>query len=1076
VSILSKSEGEIVEYEPSMAKDVAEMFNKFKESWPGGFGGGIPFDKERVSDWLDESSSIANLVAIDDDGIPVGICELTPHWREKGAAYVGLLGVIQRAKGKKFGKRLLLRSIEKAIEDGIERVDLHTWSGNLNAMPLYKKVGMFWVPDTTVYMQDYIPLLHQNELTKGWLDKHEDWYQHQKKEIEQEPDDMTVQDMKIYRYRFEAEDDQMEVDIDRYGWGITGISRKIEDEEFTVKARVDSHEIFVGIENRFTIEIENDTEEKKEIDIEVNPFEGLKFMEDFPSSVSVGEGGTKIISREFIVDDKAETYESSHKSSETIDTFLKINGEECKLVTGGKIEPAVEIDTYKDVNYLFSGKEKEIYFDLQNRTDKALKGELIFEIDGDEKKKRFSLERKENAGLSLPIQLDFDDEEVKYIESTPHIEREDGSFPMETYNHPLVSEFNGLLTFAEKEDEVYLLNDELKVKAELEGGKITVSEETRDSELPFELRQQVGPPFGKTRDSTLRFDHDLIEDKKGLHLILHGESQHKPGVLIKKHVRIQQNCSEVEFWSELENVSDKTIKTASETSTRKWGLDIEPYNSKAKLYTPLGDELIESDPVTDMLSGTLVPTDPEEWKETWTAYEDIADGAVSGLMWSDNNLKKIKLVGGLLSELKSVSKKLEPGESFESTRLWISAKKASLNSFRETWNRLVGKEHIGRNERVYGKQSRKHIEVSLDENVLVAGEESERTVIIEKAVAYPMPGEYTIKFPEHMNGSFSDGEEKIEISKERDDKEIRLSLEIEVSKEHLGCVDNLVVHYSGERELDFDLPVIVKRDGEVKVQEKVVEGETVLHVDNGEIRFDVLDNFGGNLIRLEDSEGNTYLDDRFPEPGPKSYFENHIGGVEPRLITQDTFESFYEIEDVCSEKVSEGKWKGVKVNFTIEKLDELRGQKFSIKYLTLPGTKLIKMILIHDNPESREVNWLGEFFIDVLLGDSLEGSVVECPGKYEDWKIKHRSQNFMPPANIEKPWFYFKKEDLSIGGFAVEGSPAYSMVLCNDEINMAFLASNLVTEPKGREKIELGLLLDGSKEEIEKARRALSSL
>ena len=44
--------GKIVKYEPSMAKDAAEMFNAFSELWPGGFGGGIPYTEERVSEWL----------------------------------------------------------------------------------------------------------------------------------------------------------------------------------------------------------------------------------------------------------------------------------------------------------------------------------------------------------------------------------------------------------------------------------------------------------------------------------------------------------------------------------------------------------------------------------------------------------------------------------------------------------------------------------------------------------------------------------------------------------------------------------------------------------------------------------------------------------------------------------------------------------------------------------------------------------------------------------------------------------------------------------------------------------------
>jgi len=1072
---LSESNGEIVEYEPSMAKDVAEMFNKFKESWPGGFGGGIPIDEERVRDWLDESSSIVLLVAVDEDGTPVGFCDLTPHWRDSEAAYIGLLGVIQRAKRKKFGKRLLLRSIEKAIQEGIERVDLHTWSGNLNAMPLYKKVGMVWVPDTTVYMQDYIPLLYKNAITKEWLDLHEDWYQHQKRELKQEPDGIKVNGMNMYRYKFEAGDDRMEVDIDRYGWGITGISRKLGDEEFNIKTKVESHDIYMGIKNRYIIEIENHTEGRKKIDIDVEPFEGLEFTKDLPSSVIVDKGEKKTISRGFIVNNEAETYDSSHKSSETIDTIFSIEDKEFKLTTGGKIKPAVEVDSHKDLDCLFSDKEKKIYFDLKNNTEKILEGEVVFEIGEDKKTQEFTLEGKEKSGLSLPIRLDFEDNDVKYIELTPHIEREDGSFPMEAYKHPLVNDMEDLLGFAEKEDEVYLVNNKLKVKAKFEGGSVIASEKGRDSELPFELSQQIGPPFGKTQDSTLRYDHDLVKDEKGLHLVLKGESLHKPGIVMKKHVRIQRHSSEVEFWSELENVSDKAIKAASETNTRKWGLETSPYQSKARVYTPLGEELIESDPVTDMLSETLLPTDPEEWDETWTAYEDVSDGAVSGLMWSNNNVKKIKLIRGLLNELKSITKEIEPGERFESTRIWISVKKPSLHFFRETWNRLIRKEEIHPNERIYGKKRRKHIEACLDDNILTRGESAERTVIINKAVDYPMPGEYSIIFPEYINGSFIDGEDKIEISKEEDDKEIKLSIEIDVDEDHPGCVDNLEVHFSGEMELDFELPVILKGTGEVDVEDKVLEGEKVLHVDNGEIHFDVLDRFGGNLIRLEDTEGNTYLDDRFPEPGPKSYFENHIGGIEPRLITPDAFESFYEIEDVSADEVNEGIWEGVKVDFTIEKLADLMGQKYSIKYLTLPGTKLIKMILVHDNPKHREVNWLGEILIDILLRGSLEDTIVECPGKYEDWKRKYRSQNFVPPTNLEKPWFNFKKQDISIGGFAIEGYPAFSTVLCNDEINMGFLIANMISQGFEQEEIELGIMMDASKDDIEIARKALSS-
>ncbi len=1070
---VSVSEGKIVEYEPSMAKGVAEMLNKFKESWPGGFGGGTPFNEDMVRDWLDDSSAIALLIALDEDDVPVGVCELLPHWRESDAAYIGLLGVIERVKGKKFGKRLLLESIEKAVEEEISRVDLHTWSGNINAMPLYKKVGMFWVPDTSVYMQDYIPLLHQNPLIKEWFDAHDRWYDCQVREIKQEPDDLNDEGMKIYRYRFEDDKEWLEVDIDRYGWGITGIRRKLGDEKFSVKAKVDSHDLHIGLKNRYILEIDNHTNKKKEIEIEVNSFKGLKFKEDFPSSVTVDKGEKKIVSREFIVDNEAETYESTHEVSETIDAVLKLDGDEFLLNTGGKIKPAVEVDTSRDLDHMFSGEEKQIFFDLKNNTENDLKGEITYDIDGKKRTKKFALERKENGGFSLPLKLDFD-ENLKYIELTPAIEKESGLFTMETYKHPILNDKDGLLAFAEKKDEVYLVNNELKIKAKLEGGKILVSEVGRDSELPFELSQQIGPPFGKTQDSTLIYDHEVEEDDKGVHLTLKVESRHKPGILMKRHVRIQRHSSEVEFWSEMKNIGDRTRQVASETSTRRWVFETEPYQSKARIYTPLGSDLIKSDPVTDMLSGPLVPTEPKDWEETWTAYEDIGDGGVSGLIWDNKNIEKIKLARGLLSELKSVAAKLEPEGSFVSTRLWISVKKPSLNSFRDVWNRLVGKRSLCKNERIYGKTKRKHIEARINDNILTAGKSTDRKVIIDKAVDYPMPGKYKVKSSDCMDVSFSGGRDKIELSKREDKKEIQLCVDIEVDEKTPICVDNIVVHFSGEMEIDFDLPVIIVGDGKVKVEEKIVEGKKVLHVDNGEIQFDVLDASGGNLIRLEDFDGNTYLADSFPEVRPKSYFENHIGGIEPKVMTPSTFGSFFDIEDVSSEEFTDGMWKGVKVDMIIEKLDVLRGQKFSILYLTLPGTKLIKIVLLHHNPKKREVHWFAELFIDVLLGGSLEDTIVETPGKYEDFKRKYQKQNHMPPANIERPWFFFKNEDISIGGFAVEGSPAYSTVLCNDEINMAFLIAKIVSEALGQEKIEMGIILDAKKGNIEKARRALS--
>lgn len=1074
MSRLNELDGEIVEYEPSMAKGVADMLNKFKESWPGGFGGGVPFTEETVEDWMDESSSIVDYVALDEEGVPVGFCNLEPHWREEHAAYIGLLGVIQRVKGQKYGKRLLLKCVEKASEEGIERVDLHTWSGNLRAVPLYKKVGMLWVPDTTVYMQDYIPLLHQNDLTKEWLETHPDWYEAQQRELKQEPDDMTVGGMKIYRYRFGEGDDWMEVDIDRYGWGITGICRKLGHEEISVKAEVRSHDIHIGIKNSYSLTIENDTGEEKEIQIDLDPFTGLNFMDDIPSSIKIADGEIKTVSSEFVVSKEAEAYGSTHEASETIDTLLKIDDKEIELKTGGKIQPAVKVNSQRDLHHVFPDKKTDLYFDLKNNTEKELKGELTFKIKDEEGRIDFSLDDKEISGIKLPVELDFIDEDVVSIEITPSIQIKEDIFPMKAYVHPLVKESDEILVSAEKEEEVFLVNGEVKVKAELEGGTVKVSEVIRDSELPFEISQQIGPPFGRTEDSTLMYEYDLTQEGDHLHFTLQVESVHRPGILIKKHIRLKKRSSEVEFWSELENLDDVPLKCATKTNTRRWDFDIEPYQSRARKYTPLDHEIIESDPITDMLSSTMMPQDPNGWEETWTAYEDFGDGAVSGMIWDKKNIKKVKLGKGALDELKSITKTLRPGESFVTSHLWITVKKPSLNSFRDVWNRKVGKMHMELDQRIYGKKIRKNIDVRLDDNVLEAGKILERTLIIDKAVNYPMPGEYTIHASQGLDAKFTNGG-KIKISQEEDKKELRLPLDLEARENMKSCIADISIHFSGEREIDFELPMMIIDDCDIKVEPRYLEGKKVLHVDNGKIQFDVLDGFGGGLIRLVDDEKNTYLADNFPEPEPKSWFENLMGGVEPRFITPDDFYSFYEIENVSSSMISEGRWKGVKVDYEIEKHDNLRGQNFSVKYLTLPGIKLIKIVLVHKNPKAREVNWVGELFMDVLLNGSLEGTLVEFPGKHEEWIWSNQTYQFSTPSNIEKPWFRFRKGEVSLSGFAVEGARAFSSVTCNREINMAFLISNMFSGPGAREEIELGIALDISKKDINKARKAMKS-
>lgn len=136
---------------------LARCWNEERDAWPGDFGG-PEHTEEIVRRQLRNWGYLKFFVAASSDRI-IGSSVLQEHYREKHACYVAHLGVLKKFHGKKFGKRLLLAAVNAGIATGYKRIDLDTWPANLKAVPLYKKTGFFWIPDTRVSMQNFLPTI-----------------------------------------------------------------------------------------------------------------------------------------------------------------------------------------------------------------------------------------------------------------------------------------------------------------------------------------------------------------------------------------------------------------------------------------------------------------------------------------------------------------------------------------------------------------------------------------------------------------------------------------------------------------------------------------------------------------------------------------------------------------------------------------------------------------------------------------------------------------------------------------------------------------------------------------------------
>ncbi|MCE7743149.1 MAG: GNAT family N-acetyltransferase [Candidatus Heimdallarchaeota archaeon] len=1077
--------GKIIVYEPSMAEKCSDMFNAFNELWPGGFTGAIPFTEQRVRDMLDKTSAVADLIALNSEDEPVGYCGLYPHWRDKNAAYISILGVHPKVLGKKFGKRLLLKALEVAKENKIFRVDLQTWSGNMDAVPLYKKVGLFWVPETSVYMQDFIPGILQNPLSIEWFDKHPDWYGCFKRDLTQAPDKEEIDGMEVFTYNFEVDDDKLSFEVDRYSWGFTSAERILDGNRISIKSRLQSHKIFMGIENSIIFTIENETEADLEIKLNVTPFKGLKWIGEFPESIKIGKGKIAILSNNFIIDHTSRKHTTVQKSSEVIETLFSFDSYDLKLSTGGKIHPAVDVMTH--INYIDTplGIEKNVYLDLKNYTDMALSGKILYKSEGiseDEKGLEFSLQPDEITGINIPLSIPKDTSKSVFIlHATPVVKINGSDLQMPEFKIPLVASTSNIaeVVIAPNEERIFLITDFWAIRIELERANIHFRRRyIEDSKVRSFF--EIGPPYGLDIDRTLKFDYEVQRNGNELTLVLSGDSIQVEGLRVKKYLRVIPGSKEVEHWIELENISSNGTITAGGrvTTTPGGGLNVNPIGNFAHVYTPIYNRYVKCDPTFPVMTQTLVSDKPEDWHETWTAGELNGESNVSAIIWKPDNIEKIKINQGFLYTLESYQTPLDSGEKVKVVHLWYSHSFSSIRDVRTRWNQLIGQKDMTYDERSFGVQTTPPITVNIkDTNILTKGETTSAILEIFTLTPYPLPGTLTLSLPAGWDGTFVTEEgnkSSIQMPQLVPHSNIPLNVELTIPKQTLKSSDLITLHLSGEFELDFEIPVILKDGSAVQVQGETIEDHDVLVVNNGSLSFTVPKFLGGDLIHLEDAQGNSFLMDSFPNIGPKFFIDHYLGGIQPAIFHPEEGNPFAELEATDAEEITEGEWSGVKVFWINEKSEWLKGQKYAISYLTLPGSNIIRIKVDNINETPRQVTTIAAMIADMALKGETEGNVVKVPGGIGNWIRNRIKKPFINQTNIDEPWVRFSKDDVSLTFLSPEGYYGSNTIFDAQVMLVNILLAYMETAPYQTSTSEFVLILNQPEEVINEVRKGLA--
>jgi ribosomal protein S18 acetylase RimI-like enzyme len=629
------------------------------ESWPGGFGHDDPPTAERILQSLETYTPLAHFVAESENKI-VGKCDVLEHFFEDDTVYIGLLGVAPAYQGKKIGKNLLLTAINKAVELKKDIITLHTWGGNLKAVPLYKKTGFFWAPETSVYMENFLPGILSNDLFTEFFEQYY-WYDVYDRDLAIKEDCEKINDMLVYNYQFRGDEkNALKVVIDQKAKKMCGFELTTSVGTIAAMCFVDNYIGFGGYDRvPITWKLTNNTSEAITFSIIVDSHEDIFLEEKPPISHCLQAGSTKEIKAYVKLLPTIKTVSNSKESHERtkyqLTSKLFFKNKETALAVGVVPVDPLEVTIQPEPQSLLPGQEVELPIRLFNRTDRKMKGSLVIEeqsmITFQQKKINLQLEQKESKDIQLPIQVasDFTGHQVP-IEMTFYLEDKNKliALPKEKI---VIAVLNNALQlrpnctgYLIKDRFAILENRNIRIQVMLQPPyKINYIESKVDGKKYWihTAIPDLGMPFGGSSNELARAEQKttLNNQFNKTELILEVPSEKKEGIIIRRIFRLLPNTETLQIQTEIINSSTKQHKNIGlRLISQTWGDGI---TDEGKAYLPLTKGLLELRHSDSFYRNTHFPQKQEEWKESWFGVT-FEENKVFGAIWQKEQLQKIE--------------------------------------------------------------------------------------------------------------------------------------------------------------------------------------------------------------------------------------------------------------------------------------------------------------------------------------------------------------------------------------------------------------------------------------------------
>jgi GNAT superfamily N-acetyltransferase len=1090
---------EIIEgYRKELAAAMATMFNSWDDVWPGGFTEGVPYTPERVDKDFGSQRVVVQLIAWDKNTKEaVGYLSLLQHWRDREAAYIGLLGVSPKVLEKKVGKRLLLRSMAIATQQGFQRVDLHTWAGNLRAVPLYKKMGLMWDPESDgVYLQGFIPAILQHPLCASFVKAHDafqDWYGLQQREIVQAPDHIEKDGMKIFTYSFQAEKDTLHVTVDRYARAISGVESIVNGQRLKVNTRVKNHLTLCGIPSKYILEVENGTEEPCSITIQLEGFTGLHFQGKTQYSLVVPPKERTAISVPFSLDSNAPLFRKDFKSP-AITTALKINGEKAQLHTGLKVKPAAEIQTKFGNCRLVPGGKVAFPVTVQNNASIPFEGLIHFHVPDapitvSPQGTNLKIKPEGPAGLTVNISADkqlnpgtYDLWASLHLKST---RSEKISLTTRKFRIPIFNISNGFVAVGEDDRQRRIIVTGRHYNALLarEGGSISIPS-SAGLGGSLSLRSEVGPPFGLSPFRYAEQDVKIAQKSASTTISLSAEHFDKP-LHIENRFIFDHHTPIIRQETWITN-RGSTSHTFQLRLIGPGGVSL----GTGKAVIPLASGIIKDRLSSFFASYPAIQSTPENFKEQWVAAE--LEAFTRGQVWDPNNLEESRVSMGRIIRLSYCPITLAPNEKQCLSRVWYIARVPNWNAVRKVWQENVALKIPLEDEETLPIETASIIKITGPPIIIPYRKKIQQDYRIQYIAAIPQTGQLVIEPPHGWTATISQGTEKnpnpslmLENITSQNIPLLHLNLEpSNTIPDQFNIFKGQVVwKLPIEERQAFRIVQLGSSKDSIQISEEEDQNLSSYCINNGLLKFKVSSEYGGCLYSLKNSRGTELLSSAFPTPKPKVFIQNYYGGWQPFVSTID--EDFFQANTnqekmrakIC--KVNDI-WQGIEIQWKGKIQSCSREVNFNLQYLTAPGSPLVLTNLKIRNPTTAALRLMTFQLLDPAFNGDSSNTILQTrwAGTLSDMRGFALPTAFMPDSNFA--WFQqTPTKTKTTEGIAIlnaQTTPSLFVFLTH-EINWIISINDLYLHPKEEQTIQSALFVNPPNiTQIEELQQILNTL